>query len=37
MLFGKKVGGRLGKRMEIIGGIILIGIGLKVLFDHMIP
>jgi putative Mn2+ efflux pump MntP len=36
MLFGKKVGGRLGKRMEIIGGLILIGIGLKILFSHLI-
>ncbi len=35
MLFGKKVGGRLGKRMEIIGGIILFGIGLKILFSHL--
>jgi putative Mn2+ efflux pump MntP len=35
MLFGKKVGGRLGKRMEIIGGIILIGIGIKILISHI--
>ena len=36
MLFGKKVGGKLGKRMEIVGGIILIIIGLKMLFSHII-
>lgn len=34
LLFGKKVGERLGKRMEIIGGIILIGIGVKILIEH---
>ncbi len=36
MLFGKKIGGKLGKRMEIIGGLILIGIGLKILFSHLL-
>ena len=35
ILFGKKVGGRLGKRMEVIGGLILIGIGLKILISHL--
>jgi manganese efflux pump family protein len=35
MLFGKKVGGRSGKKMEIFGGIILIGIGLKILISHL--
>ena len=35
ILFGKKVGGRLGKRMEVIGGLILIGIGLKILLSHL--
>jgi putative Mn2+ efflux pump MntP len=34
MLFGKKVGGNLGRRMEIIGGIILVGIGVKILVEH---
>ena len=34
MLFGKKVGGRFGKRMEIVGGLILIGIGTKILIEH---
>jgi manganese efflux pump family protein len=34
LLFGKKVGARLGKRMEIIGGIILIAIGIKILIEH---
>ncbi|MCU0371512.1 MAG: manganese efflux pump MntP family protein [Bacteroidales bacterium] len=35
MLFGKMVGGRLGKRMEIVGGLILIGIGIKILVEHL--
>jgi putative Mn2+ efflux pump MntP len=35
MLFGKKVGGKLGKQMEIIGGLILIGIGIKILMEHL--
>lgn len=34
LLFGKKVGPRLGKRMEIVGGVILIAIGLKILLEH---
>ena len=35
MLFGKKIGERLGKKMEIAGGIILIVIGLNILIDHL--
>jgi len=39
-LFGLKVGHRLGqsfgKRMEVIGGVILILIGLRVLLSHML-
>ena len=34
MLFGKKIGNRLGKKMEIIGGLMLIAIGLKILLEH---
>jgi putative Mn2+ efflux pump MntP len=37
--FGLQAGARLGevfgKRMEIIGGLILIGIGLNVVFTHV--
>lgn len=32
---GKEVGGKLGKRMEILGGLILIGIGFKILISHL--
>lgn len=28
-------GGRFGKRMEIVGGLLLIAIGLRILFDHL--
>ncbi|SDC07339.1 manganese efflux pump MntP [Williamwhitmania taraxaci] len=34
MLFGKKIGNKLGKKMEIIGGVMLIAIGLKILLEH---
>lgn len=33
--FGKKVGNTLGLKMEFIGGLILIGIGLKILISHI--
>ncbi len=36
MLFGKKVGCKLGRKMEIVGGIILFLIGLKILIEHLI-
>ncbi len=35
ILFGKKTGNRFGKRMEIVGGLILAGIGLKILLQHL--
>ncbi|MBI5218923.1 MAG: manganese efflux pump [Bacteroidia bacterium] len=35
ILFGKKTGGVFGKKMEIIGGLILFGIGLKILIEHL--
>ncbi len=35
-LLGRKVGSLIGKRAETIGGIVLIGIGLKVLLEHML-
>lgn len=36
ILFGKKTGMKFGKKMEILGGIILFLIGLKILIEHMI-
>jgi putative Mn2+ efflux pump MntP len=35
MLFGKKIGARMGRRMEILGGVMLILIGLKILLEHI--
>lgn len=35
ILFGKNLGSRLGKKMEIIGGLILIAIGIKILVEHL--
>jgi len=34
LLAGDKLGQKFGKRMEILGGLILIGIGLRVLITH---
>jgi putative Mn2+ efflux pump MntP len=35
LLAGAKLGEKFGKRMEIIGGLILIGIGIRILIDHL--
>ncbi|MCE1155922.1 MAG: manganese efflux pump MntP family protein [Bacteroidales bacterium] len=35
MLLGKHVNGRFGRKVEILGGIILIGIGIQILFQHL--
>lgn len=35
-MLGSKVGGVIGKRAEIVGGLILIGIGLRILLEHML-
>lgn len=35
MLFGKKIGARMGRRMEMLGGVMLILIGLKILIEHL--
>jgi putative Mn2+ efflux pump MntP len=32
---GKRLGSVFGRRMEIVGGLILVAIGLKILFDHL--
>ena len=36
MLFGKNAGKWFGRKMEIIGGLILIGIGTKILLEHLL-
>jgi putative Mn2+ efflux pump MntP len=35
MEVGARLGARFGRRMEIIGGLVLIAIGLKILLDHL--
>jgi len=35
-LLGNKVGSRVGKRAELLGGLILIGIGIKILLEHLL-
>jgi manganese efflux pump family protein len=35
MLFGKKASRWFGKKMEIVGGVMLILIGLKILLEHL--
>ncbi|MFZ2098500.1 MAG: manganese efflux pump MntP family protein [Anaerolineales bacterium] len=35
LLLGNQLGSRFGKSMQILGGIILIGIGLRVLLTHL--
>ena len=32
---GTRFGALLGRRMEIVGGLILIGIGVKILVEHL--
>ncbi|MDO8637234.1 MAG: manganese efflux pump MntP family protein [Dehalococcoidia bacterium] len=33
-MIGKKAGGLIGKRAELVGGAILIGIGIKIVIEH---
>ena len=35
MLLGRRAGDHWGPRVEIVGGLILIGIGLKILVEHL--
>jgi putative Mn2+ efflux pump MntP len=35
MMIGRKAGTAFGKRMEVVGGAVLIGIGVKILVDHL--
>jgi manganese efflux pump family protein len=37
MLLGRQIGSRWGKRVEMLGGIILIAIGIKILVEHWFP
>jgi putative Mn2+ efflux pump MntP len=35
LALGKRLGVQFGKRMELVGGLVLIGIGLRVLVSHL--
>jgi putative Mn2+ efflux pump MntP len=35
LLVGKQLGLRFGKAMEVIGGLILLGIGLRIVITHL--
>ena len=35
LFLGNKLGEKFGKKMEVIGGIVLIGIGLEILATHL--
>ena len=36
MLLASRVGARFGKRVEVLGGLVLIGIGLRILLQHLL-
>lgn len=36
LLMGNQLGERFGKRMEILGGLLLIGIGLRIVASHLL-
>ncbi len=36
MRLGRRAGARLGKKAEVVGGIVLIGIGTRILLQHLI-
>jgi putative Mn2+ efflux pump MntP len=36
LFIGGGLGGKFGKRMELIGGLVLIGIGIRVLLSHLL-
>jgi putative Mn2+ efflux pump MntP len=37
LLAGRRLGERFGKRMEILGGVLLIVIGIRVVLSHLFP
>ena len=32
---GRQVGTRLGKKLDVFGGVLLIGLGTKILIEHL--
>lgn len=35
MLLGQRFGGMLGRRLDVFGGLVLVGLGTKILFEHL--
>ncbi len=35
MVFGRKLGRLFGKKAELVGGLVLLGIGIKILWGHL--
>ncbi len=35
LLAGRRFGGVMGKRLEVAGGVVLIGLGIKILIEHL--
>mgnify|MGYP006269331395 CR=1 FL=1 len=35
-LLGEALAHRLGKAMEVLGGLVLIGIGIRILIEHLV-
>lgn len=35
MVFGRKLGEFFGRKAELVGGLVLLGIGTKILWDHL--
>jgi putative Mn2+ efflux pump MntP len=35
MLLGRRLGGLWGKRVEVVGGLVLVGIGVKIVLEHL--
>jgi putative Mn2+ efflux pump MntP len=33
---GKVIGSKIGKKMEVVGGLIIIGIGIKIIIVHFL-
>jgi len=36
MVLGRRIGSLWGKRVEVVGGVILIAIGVKIILDHLV-
>ena len=36
MISGRRLGVRFGRKMELVGGMVLIGIGIKIVVEHLL-